>query len=129
MRLDALPAECSRIGAKEERSSIQKQNPVYGVVWMNVARVVIDRRQLNGLEAATVARDIGHGLEPLVDEVTRKDHQGGLHRDPSLRAPSGSCSTRRIQGSAGGRGHGSSWRPAMNVRIERSARSPWRRLP
>ena len=90
VRLDALPAECSRIGAKEERSSIQKPNPVYGVVWMNVARVVIDRRQLDGLEAATVARDIGHGLEPLVDEITRKDHQGGLHRDPSLRAPSGS---------------------------------------
>ena len=47
VRLDALPTECSRIGAKEERSSIQKPNPVYGVVWMNVARVVIDRRQLD----------------------------------------------------------------------------------
>src|SRR5215212_7430182 len=27
VRLDTLPVECSRIGAKEERSSIQKQNP------------------------------------------------------------------------------------------------------
>ena len=80
VRLDALPAECSRIGAKEERSAIEETHPVYGVVWMNVARVVVDRRQLNGLEASTVARDIGHDLEPLVDEVTRKDHQGGLHQ-------------------------------------------------
>src|SRR3954454_24925057 len=82
---------------------------------VDVAGVVVDRRQLDPLASAAIPRRIDDGVEALVDEVGGEDHQGSLHQPGSFRTSGVFSSTSRIQGTGGGISRGSSSLPATKV--------------